>query len=274
MSIKTKMCRYYLNNKCKYMKTPKSCPYAHGEEDINKIICKYKNKCINLNCRYYHEKPINTFINNKIVVNKKSKHNNFYINEDSKINSIELPISGLDINSIKIYNKHDPKKNANIKIIKNDNPINNNRKDFSSELDKLLNVVDSYYINIINNKNIEIRDIIVKNNFKLNNQIEISMKKKYVSVDDICSCKKDIVEKIPKNNKLKLYEKYISLYNLFINKKYKNLDFKSIRKYSLDKNIYKLKERSFKVFKYVEFIKINNIKNNYLPISKIIKLNF
>jgi hypothetical protein len=52
--IKTVICKYFLNNKCKY--TSKDCLYAHGDSDINIIECRYGASCLNPNCRFDHGK--------------------------------------------------------------------------------------------------------------------------------------------------------------------------------------------------------------------------
>lgn len=73
--IKTIFCKYFLNNKCKY--TSKDCLYAHGDNDINLVECRYGSRCLNPNCRFDHGKnnsktymvynPIIKYINKKKV---------------------------------------------------------------------------------------------------------------------------------------------------------------------------------------------------------------
>jgi hypothetical protein len=45
----TKLCRYGLQ--CKFIKT---CFRAHTKEEYQPIICRFKEGCYNLDCKYYH----------------------------------------------------------------------------------------------------------------------------------------------------------------------------------------------------------------------------
>ena len=76
------------------------------------------------------------------------------------------------------------------------------------------------------------------------------------------------------NKIISLYDKYINIFNIFNKyKNYKLINFDEIKKYTKDKNIYKIRQRSTKVYNFYEKFKNGNVKN-LLPVSTIFKMVF
>lgn len=137
------------------------------------------------------------------------------------------------------------------------------------------------YLRKINNKKELLINKINSENFLLKEDNEILRKENKIIKSSYT--KKEMVDiknnkKIYKNdfqNKLKLlYNKYINLYEIFNKyKNYKLINLDEIKKYTKDKNIYKIKQRSTKVFNFYENFKKGYIKE-LLPVSSIFKMVF
>lgn len=137
------------------------------------------------------------------------------------------------------------------------------------------------YLRKINNKKELLINKINSENFLLKEDNEILRKENNIIKSSYT--KKEMVDiknnkKIYKNdfqNKLKLlYNKYINLYEIFNKyKNYKLINLDEIQKYTKDKNIYKIKQRSTKVFNFYENFKKGYIKE-LLPVSSIFKMVF
>lgn len=229
---KSVLCKYFLENRCKYKIN--KCKYSHGSEDIHTIECKYGARCINSRCNFNHGaskskiyptyEPIIKYkknkkiikpiylnnINNKIIIDEESYKKIIKPNEES---DSEVEDSKYDI----------------INIIKEENNNSDN---------KLITILDDYYYNIINQKNILIDNLLNK----IEN-LKNPKSKKY-------------------STNMEKYQKYYKL-NIAIESgsKYDNM--------TKDKNIHKLKLRCSKVKIYIDTIKKYNIKT-ILPISKIL----
>lgn len=258
-SNKTILCKYYLENKCKFINTPTLCKFAHGKKDIKIIKCKYGNYCYTRNCSFYHESiniPNINFNLLDFVKNKKSikRKNNIYILNDIKDNE----------NIDKCINSG----NEDYKILPNENE--------AIQTTTITNYYDIYKeLDLFKNINICcVSDKIIDNRFNnIIHKISCSIKNKYIN---IIKEKNKIITQLKKYQKkekpnLKLFNKYSKIYTLFNEKKYEE-----IKNISKDKNLYKLKLRSKRVKEYLDIIKKNNI-NILLPISKIInstKLSF
>lgn len=250
---KTILCDFWKMNKCRYMNTG-DCKYAHGIDELIFVECKYKNNCNNVNCVFDHGKitninaesieiPIKIKISNKKPQNKIYDHNN-NINKlnhrKENINSYDSE-NGIEDDNQKMENKHYINYCNNV-IQQQKEIINIKDKEISHlemKIDKLFNSIST-----IRNKNIMVQN----DNLELDNKIEKTKK---------------------------IYKKYVNIYNIF--KKYK-FDYKIIKnnlkeilEYSNDKNIYKIKERTMKVYNYYNKLKSGYIKD-YLPISIIIKM--
>lgn len=271
--MKIVICKYYLENKCKYKKM--ECSYAHGVDDINIIECKYGVRCVNTNCIFDHG-VFNLKIENiysPVIIYKNKKHIKIPI---TKINKNDVD-KKLDSSEIEENNKKDHKYSRNIenKLLKINQDINihgkdtksdeseieencrnienkhlfinqdvnvhdNNKNNIYNEIyyNKLINTLDNYYYNIINQKNIIINNLL--NKIKLLN--------------------------IPKTSKtstnLEKYKKYHKLNDaIFSSANYDNI--------TKDKNIYKLKLRCSRIKTYMEIVKKYDVKD-ILPISKIL----
>lgn len=293
---KTVICDYWKNNICKHMNKPYNCKFAHGIDEINVVECIYGINCYNNNCNFNHgevstnkymvyDVPIVYKRNNKKC--KKTKNNFKNINFSENDNLLVIPNipqkyiqDGIDdnVNIIKIINKEKCiKDKLNIKC---------------QDHDKLLSIIDEFYIkkynsmiknknklisNIVNNNYKEIKILRDSNNKKdviINNlNSENKLLKEYINEIKNNNTKKEKVEnKIVNNNKImKIYDKYIKIYELFTNNNYKTVNLDEIRKYTIDKNIYKVRQRATKVYNFCN--KLNSGVIKYcLPISKIFNM--
>jgi hypothetical protein len=204
-----------------------------------------------------------------------------------------------------VFDMKEESKSPNfIKIINKDKNINDKFNFFNKDYNKLLTMVDDFYIKKYNtmvySKNRYISQII-KDNYKNivflrnSNNVKDTTIKKLKSENDslikitenlknenknlkIQFSKNNINNNIEKRktatdkNKLKnLYNKYLELYKIFNNNSYKLINLDEIKKYTMDKNIYKVKQRATKVYKYYEKYK-NGIIKELLPISRIISM--
>lgn len=178
--------------------------------------------------------------------NCKYNHGNF-LSQD--INNVyEVPIRIKKKNKKNNYVQNDNTKIHNIK-----NNLNKNNKQ----------------IILINDKKIDYKiSTIIQNN----NGISIGIQTD--NIEPVMNIK--LNENFNKKNKLeKIYKKWENIYNIF--KKY-NYNYKlikenisQIRVYIKDKNIYKVKERAIKIYKYYSNLKINK-DIDFLTISNILKM--
>lgn len=197
----------------------------------------------------------------------------------------------------------DPPNTTNINIINKNKGIDE-KINIPKDYNDILSIIDKFYIEKYNtmvyNKNNYISKI-VKNNYNkicylrktnndknniINKLIEEnkSLKKKIagmISGNEISkketpnTTNKMVDTESKRNIKLKkIYNKYISIYEIF-NKynNYKLVNLDEIRKYTNDKNIYKVKQRCTKIYKFYEEYK-NGIIDNLLSVTAIFKLSF
>lgn len=307
--VKSVICSYWENKTCKFMNNSSKCMYAHGVDDIIMVSCKYGINCYNAKCKFNHgnisTRP-NMVFDYPIIdkrKNDKEKNRMKQYGLQSNIKQVKnVPIISNMVYEIKDQNMETPKF---IKIINKDKNINEKIKFFNNDYNKLLSVVDDFYIKKYNtmvySKNIYISQI-VKDNYKNiiflrndNNDKDIYIKKlktENVSlmrmVEDLKNDNNELSNQIEKNNtniiekrkvkidrnKLKnIYNKYIELYKIFDNNSYNLINHDEIKKYTMDKNIYKVKQRANRVYKYYEKYK-NGVVKDLLPISKIINMVF
>lgn len=292
------LCDYYKNKNCKFMAQPNLCDYAHGEDDIKIIDCKYGNKCLNSKCLFYHgdinvvnkniyEIPIIVKEKKKKVIKKNILPNVEVTSQLYIPDGVDKKPSKNEKNIVKIINKE--KAIQDIVSIPNGHniPI---MVDFNSmECNKLLTFLDNYYINKYEDLNYKYNNIFKENN-KLRKEI-IFYKEKNInkSLDDDFNINihkikptehvepnnPSMVDEIlnyDKINLLNLYKKYNEIYKIFqeCNFNYKIIDKNKLQTFTNDKNIYKLKKRAEMVFLY--FNKYKSGMSELIPVSKIFKL--
>lgn len=320
---KTKICIFWKNKNCKFMEDASKCIYAHGEDDMFMVECKYGNGCYNNYCKFKHEDKfiipeipdriydfpiINKKEIKKIQKNKKLNYKKEKIYGSTKIESEnENNINIINEEKIIPFKNNTPPRNTTVNIINKEKGIKENINVIKTDYNQMLSYIDDFYIKRYNtmvySKNKHI-GIIVENNYKniiylrnINNNKDLIINKlKYEN-----NCLKKNIEKLQndrektntinnkmdmvgmnkkrkptKNKKLliSLYDKYINLYYVF-NKynNYKLIDIDEIRKYTKDNNIYKVKQRCYKIYNFYEKYK-NGIIKDLLPISKIITMVF
>lgn len=175
------------------------------------------------------------------------------------------------------------KKNKFINNIVTDNyryivNIRNENKKTNLKLE-ILNEKNNINDNIINKLKKE-NDLLKSQNNELkteNNKLELDkleMEKenKILKETNTTSMVDHESSNINKNKLLNLYNKYVNLYNIFKNQNnYKGININEINKYTKDKNIYKIKQRSVKIYNYYNKL-VNGVIKEYLPIYKIIRM--
>lgn len=306
---KTIICKHWEKNECKFMEYPSKCLYAHGIEDIKKINCKYGIYCNNTKCLFYHgDSIISNMVYDISIVNKRKNKKNKKVKksisvEDSKnlentcnfnedivdcINGHKCENIPNDVNKDMVYcgDKGKVNSSSTVKIINKNNFINDTVNIYNVDNNRLLQIIDDFYIKKYNNmvytKNINIenlnkinedKSLIIKNLNSENNSLKKIINELKTENQNL---KNINTINIPhQNNKIKsLYNKYISLYYIF-NKynNYKLINIDEIRKYTKDKNIYKVKQRAYKIYNFYQRY-INGTIKDILPISKIIKMVF
>lgn len=309
--IKSEICIYWKNNTCRFMANPEKCSFSHGMEDFQKntIDCKYGSRCNNPKCNFFHGKgptTVNMVYDLQIITKNKIKKNN---KKNKKVYHEHINIIKNDNNNtfnnysnnlIKMLPIIDTTNTEKVTIIKKNQDIKENIFIENKDYNKLLSYVDTYYIihytNIINRKNKYFGKIVEKNynyinilrndinelkndNKKLKNKLKeqkLFHEKEILKIKNSYTTNKMVEHKnkdINKNKLINLYNKYINLYNIFKVNKYKDINKKEIEKYTNDKNIYKIKQRAYKVNSFYNKLK-EGIYKDYLPISKIIKMTF
>jgi hypothetical protein len=310
---KTVICKYWKNKNCKFMENAEKCMYAHGDDYITIVNCKYGINCYNSKCKFNHGEisTIPNMVYNIPIIDKRKKqkikkiiknknHDNISKNKENNLSIIEKE-ENIPLKSIIPYSEDILKNTTNVKIVNKEKGIEENIDIFNKDYDKTLSIIDRFYIekynNTINDKNKYIRQIVF-NNYKNiyylrkinNNKDEIINK-----LNSENRSLKKVIEELKTNNEKKkkenikyqhtinnmvdiknkkIYDKYICLYEIFNKYKYyKLINMEEIRKYTNDKNIYKVKQRSFKVFKFYEKFKDGTIKD-LLPLSTIFKMVF
>lgn len=288
---KTIICSYWKNKNCKYMDEPSKCSFAH---DIINIECKYRNMCYNAHCKFNHGNEstmVNMVYDFPIIVDKRkyskiNKKNKNILKKVCKHNDMKEYIFKSDLPYI------EEKENKTIVTINNKNKgIKENVNIFNTGYNKVLSMIDEFYIKKYNNmlyeKNNYISQI-VKNNYKnifylrtINNDKDSIINK----LNSENKSLKKIIEELKKgheenkntinnmvnniknvtkddNKLILLYNKYINLYEIFNRyKNYKLINLNEIRKYTNDKNIYKLKQRSTKIYRFYENFKNGDRKS-------------
>lgn len=290
---KSKICTYWENKNCKFMDESFKCQFAHGDNELNKIICKYGSNCYNSVCTFNHGSTstiTNMVYDIPITYKIKKKKNNKNIKNK---NNNSLSLENLDNNGIIPFNKYIPHIDENqknittVKIINKEKGIKEKINIFNRDYDKVLSIIDCFYIEKYNT-------MVYENNKTINN-LNTIVNDKILLIDKIKKENEDlkkIIEKTKNKNtiiyteenkkyrnnetvKLKsLYNKYINIYSIF--NKYKNyelINFDEIKKYTNDKNIYKIKQRSTKIYKFYEMFKQGIIKQ-LLPVSIVFKMVF
>lgn len=205
------------------------CKYAHGIEDLKKIECVYGVRCYNAKCEYDHGEILDNNIEFSLFTNI-SKTKKAHISK----NIIEKKKT--------VINKNINKENTKYVIKRK------NKED--SEIDnKLISIIDNYYINIINTKNNIINDLNRKINYLENKEYKFHYKKK---------------------NQKNLYNKYYIVGTILKDYSMDNIEKQEkIKSLIKDKNIYKIKLRSNRVIEYMNTLSIYNI-DEYINISKIL----
>lgn len=304
---KTAICSYWENKSCRFMNNPENCNFSHGVEDLKEISCIYGTNCYNVNCKFDHgnKTTISDMVYNIPIINvtknkkiKKNKKKNI-----SKKEKDNIPLK-MDIPCIKPKEE----KIQVVKIVNKDKNINETIEVFKTDNNKMLSILDDFYIKKYNNmlysKNKCISKIIT-NNYKLISYLRtinidkdliihkitdenFSLKKENERLKkdkDLEDTKKntipnmeDIINKKTKTSypsKLKLlYNKYINIneiFNKYSNYKLINLD--EIKEYTKDKNIYKVKQRSNKIYNFYSMYK-KGIFKELLPVSTVFKMVF
>lgn len=270
--IKTIICKYFLKGKCKFMNNPDKCQFAHGEKELVKIECKYKQYCINSRCTYNHDainseysKPdkyvyepiINKNYKNKKLYNYSSKK--YYLKNNKFKIIVNRIILHIKIKKFLENKKINLIKSLEYKIKKQNEFIHNNN------IKEMYNILKRFNIN----KNLEKLEKILKCYFKsdtpnlqntnnINNNIEIR-----------------------NNNKTLLsFQKYYNVGCMILKdiNNWKNI-IKNIIYFKNEKNIYKVKNRALRIVKLIDikYKSINNlqniINNNKLSIRNIFNMN-
>lgn len=242
---KTKICLYWENKNCKYMENPEKCCFAHGVENLFKKECKYGVNCYNAHCIFNHgcESTIPTMVYDvPIIVKRKNKNLNTPNDKPDKV-----------INHL--IEKEIPKNNNIINKENEINEINDNYNKIKSENERLKKVIEK-----LKNEN--------KN---ISSKLEKMVENKKNTMDNVVENTNGRILKNDTKKIEKLYNKYIELYKIFINNSYKTINLEDIKKYTMDRNIYKVKQRATKIYKFYEKFK-NGIINEILPISKVINM--
>jgi hypothetical protein len=287
---KTILCKFYLNGKCKFMNKPDMCLFAHGEGDLIKIECKYKQYCNNIKCNYNHEvsdyaptefiyKPIikticknnikNNKINDKKIIVSINSKNHIQVLKSSVFNKFKSIVNIIILN-IKIKKFLKNKKIESIKNVNNDDTCNecyNYKYKIKKQNDFIHNnkIKDIYIIlkkyNL--NKNLENLELILNQYFnglnknkEKDNGLEIKNKFKTIS-----SFEKYYILGKKINENLNNWKSAIKNDVNFIN----------------EKNIYKVKTRSLRILNLInlKYKSINIYKNSLdnIPIRNIFNMN-
>ena len=288
---KTTICEYYKTNTCKFMKNSKLCSFAHGEDDLNKINCIYGNNCYNSDCNFYHpdcdivcDRNLEINISDIISKNKIKRKTPLYKRISKDILPVSkdiLPVSK-DILPVSKDNTCD-----NIKILKKGEfeKIIEVNIDENNNLNKLLDYVDNYYINIINNKDYIIDEKIkiikrlknelkeyktkynesITNSITNNNEIKKSVSK---NIDEneptpICITDANITNNIENiTDDIVIDKKFIKYYKLgkLINDNKDMVNNETIFNYFNNKNISMIKNRCNRIYIIINHMKNNNFK--------------
>ena len=294
---KTTICSYWEKKSCRFMNNPEKCIFAHGVEDLKKIPCIYGSNCYNVNCKFNHENIstitamvydipiINLRKNKKIKKNKKKIFPN--VEDISKKEKYNIPFK----TDIPCENKKEEKIQI-VKIVNKHKGISDTINVLNTNYNKMLSIIDDFYIkkydNMLYSKNKYISKII-NNNYKLISYLRnINIDKDLIInkiTDENERLKKntipnmeDVLNKKKKHedqNKIKLlYNKYINIHKIFMKySNYKLINLDEIVKYTKDRNIYKVKQRAYKVYEFYTRYK-KGILKELLPVSTIFKMIF
>lgn len=249
---KSIICDYWENGICRYMNESSKCKYAHGESEIKVVECMYGKDCYNVNCSFNH--GISTFFEKTyeipIFINKRKLKNK------KKNKSLTV--------------KSDPSHNGNPNNTKMEQKTNtiNKKIDFEKDNNKIYVKSKAQNIDTVITINNKLKEEIKE----LNNEIkELNNKIKELKNNNT---KNKVVDKIINNDKIMIkYKKYIKIYEIFMNNNYKTINMDEIKQYTKDNNIYKIKQRSEKIYKYYEQFK-NGIIDKLYPVSTIFKMVF
>lgn len=287
--IKTKICKFYKNGTCRYMKNPKLCPYAHGLEDCKFLLCRFDGSCSNKDCNFKHLKSndIETILENNYI-NKILDHVDFnYLNIikilKNKISIYKKECSNYNNYILKLKKEYNILKEKNNKLI-----IElNKEKDYSNtstNTDPILTDNALIQTKPAIEKENDVKTNIIKNNRKiLDNGITGFTPTEYNKHKQNTECKNgrndENVENTIKefdldlDKKLTKYKKWINIYRLFklSNFNYKNIDLDELKQYIQDNNIYKVKERALKVYTYYTKL-MNKEVTDYLYVTEIFKM--
>lgn len=250
---KTSLCDFWKQNKCINMNSPGLCKYAHGEDELKVIECKYKNYCFTSNCSFSH-KPIT---------------------RDITINLLDCIKYKNKIKKNKINNKIHNIKNMDHKNKEGDN--NNNIIVSINKKECKCDINTNEYYKLLLKKNEELlkknTDFIDRENqlkLEIDNLNKI-IKEKEIKLENInrniSSDKIDLIDKL-KNNTI---TKYYNIGKIIIEQN--KTDIEHIRKYFKCKNISMIKNRSVRMFKVIEHMKKNNIENIKTSLRNIFHMN-
>lgn len=253
---KTIICNYWKKGICKFMIKPEKCNFAHGSDDIRTITinCRYGSFCHNVDCMFFHGSISTTrqMVYEIPLIIKKSKKSKKDINKN-------IFTQRGNSEKIKILEENKKTVNSLSSILKNISDISDNLDNYGNRTNNIINTEYKDLNSII--KELEIENQMLKN--EIENLKEYHTKNSMVENKKINNKKMDI-----------LYNKYISIYNIF--KKFDNnykIIKEKIKQYTNDNNIYKVKSRATKVYNFCNNLKCGII-NEYLPITKIIKMSF
>lgn len=269
---KTILCKYYLTGKCRFMKKSNMCLFAHGNSDLIKIECKYKQYCNNINCNYSHDviyynppafihEPILKTICNK---NKKNNNKKIFASIDSKDNIQVIPFSN------------------NFKNVVNTIILNIKIKKFlkNKKIDSIKNIKNKNCDKCYNNKIKDIYNILKKYNLNTNLKELGYILNQYFLYNDLNKNKEKSNNLEIKNNPKTISS--IEKYYILGKKIHEKLnDWKNIIKNDIhfinEKNIYKVKTRALRIVELINFKykSINIYKNSFnnIPIRNIFNMN-
>lgn len=140
--VKTILYKYFIENRCKY--SSDTCLFAHGEENMTHIECKFANNCNNAYCLFDHGRVnINKTVIYEPVIRYKNNNKNF----------------GKKSKNSKIFNNI---KNKDI-LISNIGKIDNLNNPGDKKINNSIYKLEGYYINILKQKDDIIYNLKKKN---------------------------------------------------------------------------------------------------------------
>lgn len=231
---KTKICLFWEKGICKYMNNYEKCIYSHGTSDLKKRYCIYKNNCFSSKCKFEHE-----------IIDLKIKVDLIDFIKPKKIS--------------KIKNKKQLEIKENTKTLKY----------YERDYNKLLNYIDTFYLNKIENLKNTIIEFKNKKNEIVNNNYSMKNKLTY-SEDNLENNKKK--KKLIYSIDNKIINKYYTLGKMLIEQN-NNLNITYINKYFNCKNTSMIKDRCNRIYKLISHMKEYNFKNINISLRSIFHMN-